>query len=129
MRRPRGNRGRARHRPTAPEPQMTDLPDPAAVGADNASTPDLGTPTPAGDPELAALVRGEPTPAGDPELAALVRGEPTPAGDPSPSAVVNVEETTGPATTRRGRSLKFRFGASFVLCVALALGVGVRVLY
>jgi vancomycin resistance protein YoaR len=47
-------------------------------------------------------------PAGDPELAALVAG----------------------ATPTRGRrSLKFRFGISFVLGVLLALGVGVGALY
>src|SRR6478752_4284275 len=72
--------GTRRRRPTTHEHPMTDLPDSAADGAANPSTPDAETP--AGDPELAALVAdasaGEAgsadteTPAGDPELAALV---------------------------------------------------------
>ena len=41
-------------RPTAHEHLMTDLPNSAADGAANTSTPDGDTP--AGDPELAALV-------------------------------------------------------------------------
>ncbi len=70
---------------------MTDLPNPAADRAANASTPDGETP--AGDPELAALVRRD-APPGDADLSlaalvSLVRG-------PVSSAVPAAEGAAGP---------------------------------
>jgi vancomycin resistance protein YoaR len=89
---------------------MTDLPSSEADRAANASTP--GVDTAAGDPELAALVQRDP---------------PRDDGDSSPAALVTLGER--PSPPRRRRSLALRFGASFVLGVLLALGVGVGVLY
>ena len=130
---------------------MTDLPNSAADGAANSSTPDGETP--AGDPELAALVRRDaPRDDADPSLAALVNlgtvdapasGEPTDTAplDTSPTSEPGVDAVpvlplaaavTGgepPKRPRRRRSLALRFGTSFVLGVLLAVGIGAGALY
>jgi vancomycin resistance protein YoaR len=51
------------------------------------------------------------------------------AGDPELAGLVAPAAGETPAAPRRGRSLAFRFGASFVMGVLLALGVGVGALY
>ncbi|HXU86835.1 MAG TPA: peptidoglycan binding domain-containing protein, partial [Verrucomicrobiae bacterium] len=104
------------------------------------STPDVETP--AGDPELAALVRRDP-PGHGPDADETARGElveiapadasPTsgPWVDSAPILPLAAAVTDGepPAPPRRGRSLAFRFGVSFILGVLLAFGVGVGALY
>ena len=104
------------------------------------STPDVEMP--AGDPELAALVRRDP-PGHGPDADETVRGElveiaPTDASPTSGPWVDSVPilpfaaaltDGEPPAPPRRGRSLAFRFGVSFVLGVLLAFGVGVSALY
>jgi len=104
------------------------------------STPDVETP--AGDPELAALVRRDP-PGHGPDADETARGElveiapadasPTsgPWVDTAPILPLAAAVTDGepPAPPRRGRSLAFRFGVSFILGVLLAFGVGVGALY
>jgi vancomycin resistance protein YoaR len=64
------------------------------------------------------------TPAGDPELAALVRPKASPNdGGSSTAALENV------APRRRRRGLVLRFGISFVVGCALAVGIGAGALY
>ena len=132
---------------------MTQLTDPAAEEAANASTPDGETP--AGDPELAALVRsvgGAPTgdetanasdagpAAGDTlvsrELTDAAPADTGPTSEPGVVAtpvppLVPAALTYGepPAPPRRRRSLALRFGIAFVLGFMLAGSVGGGVLY
>jgi vancomycin resistance protein YoaR len=134
---------------------MTDLPNSAADGAANASTPDGELP--AGDPELAALVRrvappddagaaGTPTGGTAPDDATIADapppGEPADTGPADTSAISEPGVDAVPvlpvaaaapnepkARPRRRRSLVLRFGISFLLGVLLAVGVGAGVLY
>src|SRR5262245_52273499 len=107
---------------------MTDLPNSAADGAADPSTPELETP--AGDPELAALVQralpatGDATPGPGADAA-------EPAVDAVPVVPLAAAVTDGkpPARPRRRRSLALRFGVAFVLGVLLAVGIGVGALY
>ncbi len=133
---------------------MTDLPNSAADGAANASTPDGETS--GGDPELAALVRRDlppddagpalavtGAPAAD-ETARVSDGDPA-AGAATPGDGANatqpvdvvpvlplaaaVPDGEPPARRRRRRSLALRFGVSFVLGVLLVVGIGTGILY
>src|SRR4029079_16260320 len=64
------------------------------------------------------------TPAGDPELAALVRPKASPNDAGSSGAVI---ESVAPRGRRRG--LVLRFGISFLIGCALAVGIGAGALY
>ncbi len=116
---------------------MTDLPNSAADGAANTSTPDGETP--AGDPELAALVartdaaiRDAAAPA---ERTDAAPADTSPTSEPGLDAVPLVPVAAAvsigepPARPRRRRSLAFRFGIAFVLGLLLAVGVGAGALY
>jgi len=112
---------------------MTEMPNSAADGAANASTPDGKSP--AGDPELASLVRnGAPPDDADPSFDTSP-SDPSPTSEPSVVAVpvlpVVAAMTDGEPTARprRRRSLAVRFGVSFVLGFLLAAGTGAGVLY
>ena len=100
---------------------MTDLPNSAADGAANGSTPELGTPV--GDPTpVAGLEAAEPVL----DVTSATPGVEAVAVLPVAAAVTGDESSAPPP---RGRSLAFGFGVAFVLGVLLTLGTGVGVLY
>src|SRR5262245_33148958 len=100
---------------------MTDLPNSDADPAANATSTDGATPV--DDPELAALVQRMADP--------LTVEEPEPGVETVPVHVVAAAAAgeDGAQKPRRGRSLKFKFAASFVSGVLLAVGVGAAGLY
>ena len=106
---------------------MTDLPENAADRAANASTADDETSV--GDPELAALVRRGTAPDDTAPAAALPTSEPEVAAVPVLPLVAAASGDKPPARPHRRRSLALRFGASFVVGVLLAVGIGAGVLY
>jgi vancomycin resistance protein YoaR len=106
---------------------MTELPDPEAGGAAPATTPEAGS-FASGDPELAALVSRP----GDPDLAALVRPAPEPVAPAVAPAAYSVAPAIAVVTARaphRRRSLAARFAISFLLGIALVVGIGAGALY
>jgi vancomycin resistance protein YoaR len=148
----------ARGRPTAHEHLMTDLPNPAADRAANAATPDgeppvddpelaalvrRTAPPVDADPSPADVTAADVTAADvtaadvlapdEPIDTARVDASPTP--EPGVDAVpvlplaAAVTDGEPPARPRRRGSLALRFGASFVLGVMLAVGIGAGVLY
>ena len=105
---------------------MTDLPDSAADGADDITTPGAGVDAPEPTSDDAALAADSAVldPASDTAPTSLIEVDPGPVM-PLATGVVDDEP---PARPRR-RRLALRFGAAFVVGFALTVGIGTGVLY
>ena len=105
---------------------MTDLPDSAADGADDITTPEAGVDAPEPTSDDAALAADSAVldPASDTAPTSLIEVDPGPVM-PLATGVVDDEP---PARPRR-RRLALRFGAAFVVGFALTVGIGTGVLY
>ena len=105
---------------------MTDLPDSAADGADDITTPEAGVDAPEPTSDDAALAADSAVldPASDTAPTSLIEVDPGPVM-PLATGVVDDEP---PARPRR-RRLALRFGAAFVVGFVLTVGIGTGVLY